>query len=142
MAYPLSGIRVVEVRSGIAVACAGMLLRDVGAEVVKVEPPQGDATRPLPGSRVWNRGKRSVVLDESDPRFLQLLESADVVVVGGSGRPDWQWRPGEGQIVCYAPPYADVDPYRRLPESLFDSLCFLYAVLLRRRQLAAVVEPR
>src|SRR3954454_11568424 len=63
---------------------AGMLLADQGADVVKIEPPGGDPFRGLSGYRVWNRGKRSAVLDLRDGRdhesFLALAAAADVVI--------------------------------------------------------------
>ena len=52
MAHALDGVRIVEVGEGKALAYAGKLLRDFGAEVVKAEPPGGDALRrfgPFPG---------------------------------------------------------------------------------------------
>lgn len=120
MAQPLAGIRVIELQAGVAVATAGMLLRDAGATVVKVEPPQGDASRREPGHRVWNRGKQSVVLPDGDPRLGEVLAAADVVIIGGTGSVRPAWEPREDQIVCVAPPYANVEPYRNLPEN--DSL--------------------
>src|SRR2546423_6646219 len=59
----LKGIRVVDASTGIAGGLAAMLLADFGAEVVKVEPPGGDPARAEPGFAVWNRNKRSIVLD-------------------------------------------------------------------------------
>ena len=80
----LQGIRVLELVDGVAGAMTGMLLADHGAEVVKVEPPGGDATRALPGSPVWNRGKRSLVLDPEHgadrDRLRELLGESDVLV--------------------------------------------------------------
>ena len=52
---------------GLAGSLAGVYLSDQGAEVIKVEPPGGDPTRAWSASRVWNRGKKSVVLDLKDP---------------------------------------------------------------------------
>ncbi|MFN8634005.1 MAG: CoA transferase [Chloroflexota bacterium] len=81
---PLEGIRVVELSTGIAGPIAGMLLADYGAEVVKVEPPSGDPARALPGFAVWNRNKRSVVVDgctsEGQQRLAGLLAAADVCI--------------------------------------------------------------
>ncbi|MGE0383175.1 MAG: CaiB/BaiF CoA transferase family protein [Gammaproteobacteria bacterium] len=78
------GLRVVEFSQGMAGPLAGMLLADNGAQVTKVEPPAGDWARPYPGFLMWNRGKRSVVLDFSTPADLQaartLAAEADVVI--------------------------------------------------------------
>jgi crotonobetainyl-CoA:carnitine CoA-transferase CaiB-like acyl-CoA transferase len=80
----LAGLTVVDLSWGRAGAITTMLLSDYGAEVVKIEPPAGDPFRAAPGYTVWNRGKKSVVLDLKDDRdrskFLQLTSTADVVV--------------------------------------------------------------
>ncbi|MEY2424655.1 MAG: hypothetical protein QOI61_227, partial [Actinomycetota bacterium] len=61
-----------------------MLLADNGAEVTKIEPPGGDPFRALHGYKVWNRGKRSAVLDlktaEDRDRLLALVKTADVFI--------------------------------------------------------------
>ncbi|MDP6897406.1 MAG: CoA transferase, partial [Rhodospirillales bacterium] len=73
-AGPLAGIRVVDVTSVISGPGAMGLLADQGADVIKVEPPQGDIMRHrgddknfTPGFVSVNRGKRSVVLDLKKP---------------------------------------------------------------------------
>jgi len=81
----LDGIRVLDLASFIAGPFCPMLLADLGADVVKVESPDGDPFRmALFGFVGWNRGKRSLVLDlkRSGARdaFLDLARSADVVV--------------------------------------------------------------
>src|SRR5204862_5189742 len=65
---PLAGIRVVEFTHMVMGPTCGMILADLGAEVIKVEPPGGDKTRNLPGVgigyfRTFNRNKKNVVLD-------------------------------------------------------------------------------
>jgi crotonobetainyl-CoA:carnitine CoA-transferase CaiB-like acyl-CoA transferase len=84
----LDGVRVVDVTTGVAGPMATMVLSDHGAEVIKVEPPGGDPLRSYPGSVVWNRGKKSVVLDLHDPghraTMRELLATADVLVEGFS----------------------------------------------------------
>jgi crotonobetainyl-CoA:carnitine CoA-transferase CaiB-like acyl-CoA transferase len=84
MTGSLGGTRVVDLSSGMAGPMATMLLADHGADVVKVEPPGGDPTRSLSGSRVWHRGKRSIELDLDDDAgrdtLLELIDRADVVV--------------------------------------------------------------
>jgi crotonobetainyl-CoA:carnitine CoA-transferase CaiB-like acyl-CoA transferase len=86
---PLSGVRVVEMTHMVMGPSCGMILAQLGAEVIKVEPPVGDKTRSLGGMGtaffpLFNRGKRSVVLDfsKADDRETmdRLLASADVFV--------------------------------------------------------------
>lgn len=89
-AAPLRGVRVVEVTSRLQGPLAGLLLRMLGAEVVKAEPPGGDFGRhspPLAGSRgaaylAYNRGKRVVEIDYKQPegraRLAELAAGADV----------------------------------------------------------------
>ncbi len=69
---PLQGVRVVEFTHMVMGPTCGMILADLGAEVIKVEPPGGDKTRKLPGLgigffRTFNRNKKSVVLDIDTP---------------------------------------------------------------------------
>src|ERR1041385_9162606 len=69
---PLSGIRVVEFSHMVMGPTCGMILGDLGAEVIKVEPPAGDKTRKLLGSgagffRMFNRNKKSVSANLDDP---------------------------------------------------------------------------
>jgi crotonobetainyl-CoA:carnitine CoA-transferase CaiB-like acyl-CoA transferase len=84
---PLSGVRVVEMTHMVMGPTCGMILAQLGAEVIKVEPPAGDKTRSLGGMGtaffpLFNRGKRSVVLDFAKPEdratMHRLLDSADV----------------------------------------------------------------
>jgi crotonobetainyl-CoA:carnitine CoA-transferase CaiB-like acyl-CoA transferase len=84
---PLSGVRVVEMTHMVMGPTCGMILAQLGAEVIKVEPPAGDKTRSLGGMGtsffpLFNRGKRSVVLDFTKPEDREtmhlLLASADV----------------------------------------------------------------
>lgn len=86
-ALPLDGIRVVEMSHMVMGPACGLILAQLGAEVIKVEPPKGDKTRDLKGMGtaffpLFNRGKRSLVLDlslESNREPLhRLLATADV----------------------------------------------------------------
>jgi crotonobetainyl-CoA:carnitine CoA-transferase CaiB-like acyl-CoA transferase len=91
-ALPLDGIRVLEYAQYVAGPFAGMLLADLGADVIKVEPPTGDAWRRYEPfaegeSRYFyalNRNKRSVVIDLKDPEgraaSAALIRTADVVL--------------------------------------------------------------
>ena len=104
MTHPLAGVRVVELARILAGPWAGQILADLGAEVVKVESPQGDDTRTWgppfvdhAGERAaayyhaCNRGKAGTVADFTDPadvaRVKALIADADVVIenfkVGG-----------------------------------------------------------
>src|SRR6185436_17611412 len=90
MTPALSGIRVVEQGTFITGPCAGMLLADLGADVIKVESPTGDPYRSYQGGQfsphfqAYNRNKRSLVLDLSTDAdralFEHLLDSADVYI--------------------------------------------------------------
>jgi crotonobetainyl-CoA:carnitine CoA-transferase CaiB-like acyl-CoA transferase len=84
---PYSGIRVVEMTHMVMGPTCGMVLADLGAEVIKVEPIAGDSTRALRGSgagffSTFNRNKKSIAVDVKDPRGLEivhkLLGSADI----------------------------------------------------------------
>ena len=79
---PLDGIRVLDASTGIAGPMAAMYLADFGADVVKLEPPAGDPGRARPGFAIWNRNKRSIVIDPADPaartRRDAFLRGADV----------------------------------------------------------------
>ncbi len=86
---PLDGVRVIEMSHMVMGPACGMILVQLGAEVIKVEPPKGDKTRDLRGMGtsffpLFNRGKKSVVLDlneENDlQRFHKLLATADVFI--------------------------------------------------------------
>ena len=94
---PLAGLRVLDLTQNLAGPYCTMLLADLGADVIKVEPPGGDGTRRMgpyteaDTERAYggyfasvNRGKRSIVLDLKDDTdrstFLRLVPSVDVVV--------------------------------------------------------------
>ena len=84
---PLAGVRVIEMTHMVMGPTCGMILAQLGAEIIKVEPPVGDKTRSLGGMGtsffpLFNRGKKSVVLDFEKAEDLdmmhRLLASADV----------------------------------------------------------------
>ena len=88
-ALPLTGVRVIEFTHMVMGPTCGMILADLGAEVIKIEPPGGDKTRNLPGLgigffRSFNRNKKSVVLDINTPEghatALELIGQSDAVL--------------------------------------------------------------
>ncbi len=80
----LHDLRVIDLSWGIAGPMTAMLLADQGAQVTKVEPPGGDPFRFQPGYRVWNRGKRSALINLTDgegyENFLDLVRRADILI--------------------------------------------------------------
>ena len=109
----LKGIRIVDLTTSIAGPYATMLLADFGAEVIKVERPEGDDARHwgppfLDGEALWfaavNRNKKSVVLDLTEAEELQalkvLIAGADVFVTNQP--PDVQKKLGLGPDAVHA----------------------------------------
>ncbi len=89
---PLTGVRVLDLTQALAGPFASMVLADLGAEVIKIEPPSGDLTRTTPPYYVGdtslyflsnNRNKRGIVLDlKAEPArqaFYDLVRCSDVV---------------------------------------------------------------
>ncbi|RVT90996.1 CaiB/BaiF CoA transferase family protein [Sphingomonas crocodyli] len=88
-AQPLAGIKVVEFTHMVMGPSAGVILADLGADVIKVEPVGGDHTRELLGSGagyfpMFNRNKRSICLDLKSPAGLdaakRLAKGADILI--------------------------------------------------------------
>ena len=86
---PLDGIRVVEISHMVMGPTCGMILGDLGAEVIKIEPVRGDGTRRLLGAgagffRTFNRNKQCIAVDvetaEGLEAVLQLIDTADVFI--------------------------------------------------------------
>ena len=89
---PLAGLVVIDFTTNISGPFAGRILADMGADVIKIERPEGDDSRRMPPARdgvsapfiAMNRGKRSVVLDLTKPEDFalarDLIVSADVAV--------------------------------------------------------------
>ena len=92
MQRALDGIRVLDVTQVMAGPFCAMLLCDMGADVIKVEPPDGDSTRrwgvgrgsDSPGFNAVNRGKRGIVLDlktrEGQDALRRLAGTADILI--------------------------------------------------------------
>ena len=87
---PLAGLRVIEFSQMVMGPCCGLILADLGAEVIKIEPlPRGDRTRHLPGLAAgffaaFNRNKKSIAIDMKSERGLavvkRLIAASDIVL--------------------------------------------------------------
>ena len=89
MTLPLSGLKAVEFSHMVMGPTVGLVLADLGADVIKVEPPGGDKTRRLCGSGagyfpMYNRNKRSVIADlkseDGKTKVLELIDTADIFI--------------------------------------------------------------
>jgi crotonobetainyl-CoA:carnitine CoA-transferase CaiB-like acyl-CoA transferase len=138
MDKPLQGVRVTEFCSTAAGPFCAMLLADMGADVVKVEPPEGDALRQWPpitngfseNFASVNRGKKSVVLDLKDPESARIARNLalDGDVVVENNRPGVMERLGLGYaalskekpalVYCSISAYGQTGP--RAKEGGFD----------------------
>ena len=104
MSYPLAGIKVLDLSRVLAGPFAGRMLSDLGADVVKLEPPEGDVTRHWGVKRgdisgyyhQQNAGKRNIAVDLRHPKGVEIVKSlakqADVVIE--NFRPDVMQRLG------------------------------------------------
>src|SRR5213596_1419707 len=92
MALPLAGIRVLDIASMLAGPYGATMLGDMGADVIKIEPPYGDESRTI-GPKVdndsgyfvgINRNKRGIVLDLTKPEgrdlYFRLVRTADIII--------------------------------------------------------------
>lgn len=138
MAGPLAGVRVLDLSREVAGAYATKLLADYGADVLKLEPPDGGPLRafgPFPGDEPHpersglflhlNTNKRSRVLDVTDPanapRIRDLAAEADIVVEdfapGDPASWGWGWEAlSEGRddlVFLSITPFGQTGPYRR-----------------------------
>jgi crotonobetainyl-CoA:carnitine CoA-transferase CaiB-like acyl-CoA transferase len=134
----LNGVRVVEQGTFITGPCAGMMLADLGADVIKVESPEGDPYRSYQGNhysphfQAYNRNKRSIAVDLKQPAELAvfdgLVREADVFIQ--NFRPGTAMRLGAGsERLCAINPrlvYASISgfgssgPYAERPS--YDSV--------------------
>src|SRR5580658_241074 len=127
---PLRGVRVLDLSMVVAGPFCTMMLGDLGADVIKIEPPEGDIVRMgseqaprgvTTGVLNWNRSKRDMVLDLKKPGasevFLRMAEKADIVVQNV--------RPGVGYaatsarnpkiVYCSMAGYGFSGPYKHKP---------------------------
>ncbi len=137
MAAPLEGLRVLDLTGDVAGPYATKILADFGADVLKVEPPEGDPARafgPFPGDEPHpersglflhlNTNKRSITLDVSSDlgaaEIRRLSASVDVVIedkpVGAPDRWGWGWSALSADrptlIMVSITPFGQTGPYR------------------------------
>lgn len=142
---PLRDVRVLDLGSYISGPCAAVLLAEMGADVVKVEPPSGDPFRKWESGGLnatfvaFNRGKRSVVLDlkTSDGReaLLGLVREADVLVEnfrpGVMDRLGIGWETLKGHrpelVHCSITGFGSGGPYSAMPA--YDGVALGYSGL-------------
>ena len=149
----LDGVRVVEQGTFITGPCAGMMLADLGADVIKVESPDGDPYRSYQGGRysphfqAYNRNKRGVALDLKRAADRELFESlireADVFIQ--NFRPGTAERLGSGPerlrslnprlVYCSISGFGPDGPYAERPS--YDSVAQALSGFL-----SVVVDPR
>jgi crotonobetainyl-CoA:carnitine CoA-transferase CaiB-like acyl-CoA transferase len=135
---PLEGVRVIEFAHMVMGPSCGLVLADLGAEVIKVEPLEGDNTRRLMGAGagfypLFNRNKKSLALDLKAPEgrevALRLVDSADVLTEN--------FRPGALEKMGFG----DQDLRRRNPRLVYCSMKgFLSGPYERRPALDEVVQ--
>ncbi|MCB2075930.1 MAG: CoA transferase [Rhodobiaceae bacterium] len=108
---PFHDLRVIDCATGLAGSVAAMMLGQMGAEVVKIEPRGGDPARGSAGFATWNQGKRSIGLDIAKDRaeLSQLLTGADALV----------YEPGFPQGLLENAPHLITSCVRPVPEG-FD----------------------
>lgn len=139
---PYAGLRVMEFSAGIAASYCGKMFADAGAEVVKIEPAQGDPLRrwsatgtpPEPGGHgalfgYLNAGKKSLI---SGPELPGLLRGTDLVVTDGAdgwhaAALQWALPVGSAAVVASVTPFGLDGPYAqagvRANEFVLQALC-------------------
>jgi crotonobetainyl-CoA:carnitine CoA-transferase CaiB-like acyl-CoA transferase len=137
---PLSAFRILQLGSGIAPDYCGKLFADFGADVIKLEPPDGDPLRSIPpivaggesGMFAWlNTNKRSVT--ETPDTLLSLLPGADVLLDGrppsaiGSSHDEWR-RLHPGLAITAVSWFGETGPYHDF--SATDAICRALAGLV------------
>jgi crotonobetainyl-CoA:carnitine CoA-transferase CaiB-like acyl-CoA transferase len=154
MSFPavLAGVRVVEQGTFITGPCCGMMLADLGADVIKIESPDGDPYRAYQGGQysphfqAYNRNKRSVCLDlkQAEDRVLfdTLIREADVYVQNfrpgtaerlGAG-PEWLRSLNPRLVYCSISGFGSSGPYVDRPS--YDSVAQALSGFL-----SVVVDP-
>lgn len=139
-AEALSGIKVLDFGQYIAGPLAGMMLAEQGAEVIKIERPQGDPFRSEDGFLVYNRSKKNIVLDLKKPEgqkiALGLAAETDILIE--NFKPGVMDKLGLGYdkvkaanprvVYCSISGFGDAGPYSQIPgyEQLVETLATMY----------------
>ncbi len=135
---PLQGVRVVEFAHMIMGPSCGLVLADLGAEVIKVEPLEGDNTRRLVGAGagfypIFNRNKKSIALDLKQPEGMEIVKK----LVDGADAVTENFRPGALDKLGLG--YADLS--KRNPRLIYCTLKgFLNGPYQHRPALDEVVQ--
>ena len=127
MSSVLEGLSLVDLATGIAGPYAAMLLAEMGADCIKVEPREGDQARGLPGFAVWNRSKRGITADPATDGgrevIQRLAERADILVESFSPAQarrfgldyDSLAQANPGLVYCAIPPFGEKGPLAEKP---------------------------
>lgn len=128
MTGPLSGVRVLEIADGVPGPYAGLLLADLGADVLKLEHTDGDRTRGWRAEdglifRILNRGKQGATMDldaPGAPEAVALLEEpCDVVLIDTDALARWPYLrrmvDQPSRVVCRISLFGDSGPLAGMP---------------------------
>ena len=141
MSGALQGITIIDLCRDMPGSYACMLLGDMGAEVVKIEPVDGDPARSEPVFRHWNRGRKSLAVDiqvtEGRDILAKLIARSDVLIETFLAREtrelgvDYETvnAINPGLIYCAMPPFGDSGPLSDLPadEGVVSAHAGMYA---------------
>jgi len=123
----LDGLSLIDLSTGIAGPYAAMLLSEMGADCIKVEPREGDRARGLPGFAVLNRSKRGITADlttDSGREVVKrLVDRADIVVESYSPGQAYHLnldhdslaQSNPGLVYCAIPPFGEKGPLAEKP---------------------------
>ena len=127
MSATFSNVRVLDFSRDIQGMYTSLLMSDMGAEVIKIEPIGGDPLRSDPNYRFYNRGKKSICLDLSSDQQIeelhQLIKSSDIAVTtwliseAKSTFLDYEnlSKINPSLLHCSIPPYGDIGPMAEVP---------------------------
>ena len=127
MSGALHGTTIIDLCRDMPGSYACMLLGDMGAEVIKIEPADGDPARSDPTFRLWNRGRKSLAVDirstEGRDIFARLIARSDVLVETYMAREtrelgvdyDTVGPSNPGLVYCAMPPFGESGPLADVP---------------------------